>query len=174
MKKLFFVFSFLFSCYFSSNAQTAAKSAYVELGGPGLASINYEMRLMKKEDGIGIRVGVGGFSIRSEYSNGYSTSTEKTSVLFLPLELNYLLGKDQKNYFEVGAGFTFLSARSKFSEQGYSDENDTFNSDFGHLYFGYRRQPKDGGFLFRAGICPVFGKGFFIPYYAGVSFGYKF
>ena len=35
-------------------------------------------------------------------------------------------------------------------------------------------QKKEGGFLFRADITPIFGKGYFIPYYAGISFGYKF
>ena len=139
------------------NAQTAAKAIYVEIGGPGLASVNYDMRLQKKEDGIGFRVGLGGFSIDGE------------SIVFFPLGLTYLLGKDERNYFELGGGATIVS---------YSGSNiqpsDKFNTTFGHLYFGYRMQPKNGGFLFRAGITPIFNKSGFIPYYAGISFGYKF
>ena len=150
-------------------AQKAAKTAYVELGGAGLASLNYDMRLMKKNDGLGFRVGFGGFSI--------SEGSYKTTALFVPLELNYLLGKDDKHFFEIGGGATIVSLKEKnTSNDPYfsNNNNSDFNSTFGHLYFGYRIQPKDGGFLFRAGLTPVFGKGFFIPYWAGISFGYAF
>jgi hypothetical protein len=148
-------------------AQKATKTAYVELGGAGLASANYDMRLMKKNDGLGFRIGVGGFSINDGYS--------KTSVLFVPLGLNYLIGKDDKHYFELGAGATIVSLRDRDVDPYYQNTtNDKFNSTFGHLYFGYRVQPKNGGFLFKAGLTPVFGKGFFVPYWAGISFGYAF
>ena len=148
----------MFCFIFSVNAQTAAKSAYFELGGAGLASINYDMRFKNKEDGFGFKVGVGGFSV-----NG-------TSALFIPVGLNYLLGKDERNYFEIGAGLTVVSIKDDFI----NEDNSTFSSSFGHAYFGYRLQPKNGGFLFRAGITPVFSKDGFIPYWAGISFGYKF
>ncbi len=151
----------------SLSAQKAAKTAYAELGGAGVASLNYDMRLMKKNDGLGFRVGVGGFAI----DDGFS----KTTAFFVPLGLNYLLGKDDKHYFELGAGATIVSLKDKISDPYYQSSDDgKFNSTFGHLYFGYRIQPKDGGFLFRAGLTPVFGKGFFIPYWAGISFGYCF
>jgi hypothetical protein len=156
------LFSFL---SFSSQAQRitaseevpakAAKSVFAEIGGPGLASFNYDMRFNKKEDGLGFRVGVGGLGIDGE------------TIMFFPVGLNYLLGKDGKNYFEIGGGATLVSAKS-------SVDDDAFTSTFGHLNFGYRLQPKNGGFTFRAAINPVFGNGFFFPYYAGVSFGYKF
>ena len=138
----------------SSKGQ-AAMSGYVELGGPGLASFNFDTRFAPKEDGLGGRVGIGGFSISGE------------SIIFVPVGLNYLLGKDTKNYFEIGGGVTPVFASS-------SVDDDNFSTTFGHILFGYRMQPKEGGFLFRAFISPVFGSGFFIPYYGGVSFGYKF
>ncbi len=169
MKKTSVLCLLLLCLTVNSFAQTAAKSAYVELGGPGLASLNYDMRLQKKEDGLGFRVGVGGFSVKSTYDNGY----DKQSVLFVPIGLNYLLGKDEKHYFEFGAGATIVSAKDTYNN-GNSTEGDKFNSTFGHLYFGYRVQPKNGGFLFRAGLSPVFGKGYFIPYLPAISFGYKF
>ncbi len=156
MKKILlttFVFTTCFS--FDSIAQTAAKSIYFELGGPGFASINFDTRFTKKQDGIGARIGVGGFSVDGD------------GITFIPVGLNYLLGKDEKNYFEVGAGASFLSV----SDNIFGNSN---SSSFGYLQFGYRLQPKNGGFTFRANMTPVFGKGFFIPYYAGVSFGYKF
>ena len=140
----------------SANAQMAAKSVYVELGGPGLASINYDTRFSKREDGIGGRAGIGYISSGDEH------------LLTVPVGLTYLLGKDEKNYFEVGGGVTYVNYSGFFSGDG------AFNSTFGHLTFGYRLQPKNGGFLFRAAIVPVFGEGGFIPYYAGVGFGYKF
>jgi hypothetical protein len=146
----------LSSLLYPALAQTAAKSIYAELGGPGLASFNFDTRFAKKEDGIGGRIGIGGFNIDGE------------SLLAVPVGLTYLLGKDGKHYFELGGGFTYVKYKSDFY-----DDSGTFESSFGHLYFGYRVQPKEGGFLFRAAIVPIFNKDGFIPYYAGVSFGYK-
>lgn len=142
-----------------SEADAPAKAAYFELGGPGVASINYDMRFTKSESGIGGRVGIGGFSI--------GTGTSRATAIFIPVGLNYLLGKDGRNYFELGGGATIVSVKDNTT-------NSDFGSTFGHLNFGYRLQPKDGGFFFRAAVNPVFGKGFFLPYYAGIAFGYKF
>lgn len=142
--------------------QKAAKAVYAEIGGPGLASANFDMRFKKEEGGLGFRVGVGGFSINDPFVG-------RSSVLTLPVGVNYLIGKDQKNYFEVGAGFTYINASQK---DNFGSEN--FNSSFGNLTLGYRLAPAKGGFLFKAQITPVFGKGFFVPYWAGIGFGYKF
>jgi hypothetical protein len=151
MKHLLTTAIFLLSTY-SNLCNAQAKSVYFELGGPGLASVNYDMRFQKTEGGFGGRIGVGGFSI--------SDGGDKVSAIFLPIGVNYLIGKDEKNYFEIGGGFTpvFLSSRASSSTS-----SDNFTSSFGHLNFGYRLQPKNGGFLFRAGIVPIFGSGGFIP-----------
>lgn len=154
MKKLTLVFIgtlFIISCAFSQGA----KSVYFELGGPGLASFNFDTRFGPREDGFGGRVGIGGFSIEGE------------SVVFIPVGVNYLMGKDGKNYFELGGGVTPVI----ISDDG---SGDNFTSTFGWLNFGYRLQPANGGFTFRAFITPVFGSFGFFPYYGGVSFGYKF
>jgi hypothetical protein len=156
MRKQFIVFISAFVIAVASQGQ-AAKSIFFELGGPGIASFNFDTRFSNREDGIGGRIGVGGFSIDGE------------GVVFIPLGLNYVLGKDNKNYFEIGGGITPLIASNDFS-----DDDGNFTTTFGHLLFGYRMQPANGGFTFRAFICPVFGSGFFVPYYGGVSFGYKF
>ncbi len=156
MKKIFTIFSI--ALLFSAGAAAqAAKSIYFELGGPGLASINFDTRFGNKEDGIGARVGIGGFSI------------DGTSAVFIPIGVNYLLGKDQRNYFEMGGGIT-----PTFVKDDLLDEDETFSGTFGHLLFGYRLQPVNGGFTFRAFMCPIFGNGGFVPYYGGISFGYKF
>jgi len=139
-----------------SYAQTAAKAAYVEIGGPGLLSANFDMRFANKEDGAGFRVGVGGFPVN------------KVTVVTVPLGLNYLIGKSKKNYFEVGAGFTYLNISAK--NKGTSKN---FTSSFGNITVGYRYAPAKGGFFFKAELTPIFGSGFFIPI-AGLGFGYKF
>jgi hypothetical protein len=159
MKKLLAFLLLYFTIINIVSAQTSAKSMYVELLGPGIASINFDTRFSKTEDGLGGRIGIGGFS-----SDGFGVFT-------LPVGLNYLLGKDKKNYFEIGAGFTYIHTKGDIFF-GNSDEESS--SSFGHLSFGYRLQPANGGFLFRAAIVPVFGKGYFVPYYAGIAFGYKF
>ena len=161
MKKVFSAIALFFLSIVCVKAQTAAKCVYVELGGPGLASVNFDTRFSKTEGGLGGRIGIGGFSIR-----------DAGTVVTAPVGLNYLLGKDGKNYFEIGAGYTYVhvsnSGDAVFGDGGSS------SASFGHLSFGYRLQPANGGFTFRAAVVPVFGNGFFIPYYAGLSFGYKF
>jgi len=167
MRKLIFN-SFIVLLIFPSfvTAQNNAKSIFVEIGGPGLASLNYDMRFKKKEDGLGFRVGIGGFTIREDYGYG----SERTGLLTIPVAINYLLGKDNKNYFEIGLGATYIKQSNKSTFY----EDSQFSSSFGHLHFGYRLQPLNGGFTFRAGITPIFNSYGFVPYYASVSFGYKF
>ncbi len=144
--------------FFSTKIFSQAHVLFFELGGPGLASVNYEFRFAKKNDGFGGRIGVGGFVIDDVLG--------RTTAVTFPFGVNYLLGKDKKNYFELGAGYTAIAISDTYTGN--------FNSSFGHLNFGYRMQPLNGGFVFRAGITPVFGDGFFLPYYGQVSFGYKF
>jgi len=148
-------------------ATAPAKAVYFELGGPGLASINYDMRFTNSEKGIGGRIGIGGFSVNSG-STG-TTITDRTTVIFIPLGINYLIGSDGRHYLELGGGITPVIVNDT-----YSGGSDKFTSTFGHLNIGYRMQPKEAGFFFRAAINPVFGKGLFWPYYGGVAFGYKF
>lgn len=133
----------------------SAKAVYAEVGGPGLLSINYDMRFSKKNDGLGFRAGFGGWSIK------------KSTAIFVPLGLNYITSRNNRDYVEAGAGTTFVS-------NNLSDGDGPFESTFGFLSLGYRKQPAEGGYFFKASLVPVFGKGFFWPYYAGVGFGYTF
>jgi hypothetical protein len=157
MKKLILLNFFAFASYFLAHGQNA-QSVYFELGGPGIASFNYDTRFSGKDSGFGGRVGIGGISI------------DGSGVVYFPVGVNWLLGKDGRHYFEVGGGVTPVLQTGEFSD----DEEGNLTNTFGHLVFGYRMQPTEGGYTFRAFICPIFGSGFFIPYYAGVSFGYKF
>ncbi|MEO6682713.1 MAG: hypothetical protein ABIN48_07780 [Ginsengibacter sp.] len=153
------IFSLLFC--FNLSAQHA-ETVYVELGGPGLISANFDMRFSKQNTGLGGRIGIGGFSLNNDYDG-------RVSLLTIPVGLNYLLGKDGKNFFELGAGFTYLNVGSR-----YDSENSTLQASFGNLTFGYRLAPANGGFVFKAQITPVFNKYGFMPYYGGIGFGYKF
>ena len=161
MKKA--LFSILILFYFlPGQAQQAARAMFFEIGGPGIASFNYDHRFFRKEAGLGGRIGAGGFS--------FSFDGVREGIFFFPAGANYLFGRDGKNYFELGAGFTLVALSSSRAD----GNNDFFEANFGHLNFGYRLQPAEGGFFFRAAVNPVFGYGIFWPYYGGVSFGYKF
>ena len=145
----------------AATAQGTAKAIFFELGGPGLASINYDMRFSNSEKGLGARAGVGGFSI--------GRGDERGTAIFIPLALNYIMSKNERDYFELGAGITPVILREVFLEEG-----KTFSRTFGHVDLAYRLQPKSGGLFFRAAITPIFSSSFFWPYYAGFSVGYKF
>jgi hypothetical protein len=152
MKKLFFVFTLAMSALHFTSAQSA-QSVFFELGGPGIASFNYDLRFSGRSKGLGGRIGFG-------------SSLDGNSIYFLPLGLNYLIGKE-RHFFEVGAGITPV-----FGNENPGDS--ALSKSFGHLLFGYRFQPINEGFTFRAFVCPVFNSNDFVPYYAGLSLGYKF
>lgn len=155
--------------FFSANDLTAQtldrrpQSVFFEVFGTGVGySVNYDTRFQKTANGLGGRAGASYFK------------SDGLSVFTLPIGLNYLLGKNG-NYFEVGAGATFLSV----SVEGDKDSDFLFldgeaSDVFGTLVFGYRKEPVDGGFAFRAGVSPVFGGGDFIPWWPYVGFGYAF
>src|ERR1035438_2645049 len=100
MKKMISLLLVSFAILSAAHAQDAAKAVYLEAGGPGLLSVNYDMRFTQTQNGAGFRVGIGAFSINS------------VSVLTIPLGVNYLIGH-QTNFFEVGAGYTYMSISAK-------------------------------------------------------------
>ncbi|MVN89831.1 hypothetical protein GO816_01700 [Mucilaginibacter sp. HME9299] len=138
-----------------------AQSVYAELAGPGLLfSANYDTRFSKARNGWGARAGAG------------YLSADNNSILTLPVQINYLLGKQGK-YFEVGLGATFVSTKGSNNDDNFFVFDDA-STTIGTMTFGYRYQPIDGGFNFRASLNPIFNKSNFIPYYFGLSFGYTF
>lgn len=127
-------------------------TVYVELLGNGLlGSFNYDVRLAGK---LGARVGVG------------FVGDSNDNLITVPVMANILLGKNGR-YFEIGAGATYISGTTTNEIFEDSDSNV-----FGTLSFMYRSQPVDGGFMWKIGLTPLFTKGFFFPYYGGVSLGY--
>jgi len=144
------------------NSRERGRGVFVEILGNGLiGSINYDQRFEKRFDGLGFKGGISYFAF-----NG-------SSVAAFPFGLYYLLGKDGK-YFEVGLGGTYLRFADRSNTFSVGDER-TFGSGIaGNMVFGYRREPVDGGFLFRASMTPIFGSGTFLPFYFGISLGYAF
>lgn len=145
-----------------------AHTFYVEAGGPGFLSLNYDTRFNKTRNGWGARSGIGYFKI------------EDKSVFTIPVQINYLIGKNG-NYFEIGGGASYVL--KTYDIYFYGSYNGYHQSDYitqkdshimGTLLFGYRRQPVDGGFNFRAGLSPIIYDGDFIPYLPHISFGYSF
>lgn len=151
------------------------QNIYVELGGNGIAfNAMYESRIHKSADGAGFKVGVGGFT----------SSYEK--VFTLPVGYNWLLTKDNKHFFEMGIGATFLHYEDTYnwgwpvgSYSAYPVDVagltiDAKNSVFGHLTLGYRRQPSTGGIMWGVAVTPQFNQNGFWPVWFGVKFGYSF
>jgi|GEM_PF-3396551 len=119
MKKISFVFTLAITAFHFAAAQSS-QSVYFELGGPGIASFNYDLRFSGKQKGIGARIGFG-------------SSFDGNSVFYLPIGINYLIGKE-KHFFEMGAGFTPVFGNKHPGDSAISES-------FGHLLFGYRFQP---------------------------------
>lgn len=144
------------------NTRKRGRGVYMELFGNGLGySFNYDQRFDKRFDGLGFKAGLSYFAI------------DGNSVATLPVGLNYLLGKNGK-YFEMGAGATFLRAEDSTNAFAVGDSRSVGTGTVGHMIFGYRREPEEGGFLFRASMTPLFGQGTFFPFWFGISLGYAF
>jgi hypothetical protein len=162
------VFIFLISIFLAFpwlvDAQTSEPNSavFMEILGNGLVySFNYDTRFSAKQDGLGGRVGISYLAI------------EGTSIATVPMVMNYLLGKNGK-YFEMGIGATYVAAADRTNTNSRNNPINTADGWLGTMSFGYRSQPVDGGFLFRAGVTPLFGGGSFWPFYPQVSFGYAF
>lgn len=143
-----------------SQERTAYNSVYLELAGNGIIySMNYDRMFLESFSG---RIGIMFLSATSESGGG------NVSITFLPIMANYLIGS-ANHKFEVGVGPLIVIASATFTETG------SFSGTAvgGTATAGYRYQPTDGGFNFRAGFTPIFGAGGFLPW-AGVSFGYGF
>lgn len=159
MKKNIFIFISLLTCSLTINAQSPNSNAvFFEIGGPGLASFNYDTRFTKQATGWGGRIGIGGFG-----------GANDLGVLTVPIGINFLASGDDRHFFEVGINQTFLSVKENIF-----GENNNSSSTFTTLNFGYRSQPKGKGFLFKAAVNPIFTNGYFFPFYFGLGFGYKF
>ncbi len=112
---------------------------YLEGGGPAVAySINYECRFFQKTGGLGGRIGYGGTSFWHA----------------IPININYLLGKKNKNHFlELGAGLTFFNYTGEDIIRTESKESQVLTT----FTVMYRLHPRYGKFFFKIGLIPMFG-----------------
>jgi len=158
-------------CLAQSAAAPAARNAvFVELlGNGGVYSVNYERLLTKK---LGLRVGYARWNGPLFFDG--SPPDRYTTV---PVTMSYLLGPEERKL-ELGGGVTFgrgILDHSNRDRREYSFRSLT-------AIVGYRSHPREGGYLFRAGLTPFYSfdegeeaypdPGFFMS--AGVSFGYLF
>ena len=156
----------------SASPKLAGRTAfYAELGGPGiLFSANIDSRLKPSIYGWGFRGGLGFVTSDEEVHNGNNFEYESRSVVTVPVQINYIFGKPSSVHtFETGAGFTVVS--KKIDILNYTNDNKT--NLYGTASFMYRRQPLDGGFMWRIGFTPIIAKGYIQPF-GGVAVGYSF
>ena len=160
-----FLIFFLIGIY-ESKAQTEFKrnSVFAELGGSaGLISLNFDKRFSKSPEGFGVRIGAG------------YMAWQDTEIFNFPILVNYLAGNNGK-YLEMGFGPTigYAQERSEPNDQGLSFEPGI--NFYGTINLGYRYQPVEGGFNFRAGLSPIlnFSPIDIFPIWPYLSFGYSF
>lgn len=134
----------------------APQVAFAEILGPGLTiSLNYDRRFKKQTDGFGFRVGI----------TPILPSEVKGSIIILGV--NHLVGNNKKGrFFESGLNFTNLSL-------GTTTSTSSFKGSFFSATIGYRSQPVQGGFCFRAGLNPIVVDEAIIPL-PYLSLGYNF
>jgi len=149
----------------TSNADTIGfqkqRIVFLEIGGPGLAiSANYDMRVtIGQNNRFGFRAGAGYFQSGNNW------------VFTVPLQANYLLGKDGK-YLEFGLGTTFLISRG----DNYSSKNFIFDDDTGFIAtgtIGVRYAPNNSHVNFRLAYVPIIDSDGLVNI-GGFSVGYTF
>jgi hypothetical protein len=150
-----------------------SSAIYLEGGGNGIIySINYDRRFTKRLDGLGFRVGAGYFPM-GDYN-----------LTVIPLGINHLVGKNG-HFVEAGVNVTVVNSSVK--NNNITKKEALFGQiDFGHkttslvggVSMGYRYQPVDKHFNFRAGLETLLGKRIderaVFAISAHISFGYTF
>ena len=181
MRKLLGVLFALMTAGFSFGQNTTSTRQYegqtsffAEGGGPGIMfSANIDRRFKPSQLGFGARAGLGFVTAYDDYYDPISGTYywgDQKSAITIPVQLNYIFGKNNSPHtFEVGGGVTYVTR--KLSIMNFYDEKRT--QLFGTVAFMYRRQPRNGGFSWRAGFTPLIGKDLIQPF-GGVSVGYNF
>ena len=136
-----------------------AQQVFIEALGPGLLySINFDQRLSKKENGLGIRIGAS----RYKGDDGRNRST-------VPVQLNYLFGNFGR-YLEIGADTTYGG--------GKDISNPSTGNFIGTATLGYRRQPyQTKGLTWRVAVTPLFifeHRNLVVLPWLGASAGFRF
>lgn len=139
-----------------------AQNIFLEIGGPGLFfSANYDTRFSQQRDGLGARIGLGFLPVSTDY------------YITLPVQINYLLGK-RSNFLEMGIGATLVYSSFLRYPDYYMPVRQSFRireyDVAGTITLGYRYQPVNSGFNFRASFNPIFIISNYV-YNGGIRFG---
>ena len=162
-----------------------SNSFFVEFGGSGVAvlSANYDVRFGKgRNDGLGMRIGIGRESSKSDPFLGFGEI--KIKLFTVPLEVNYVFGKKRFS-FEIGYSLTYInmtesSSFSLFNPQyTYTNESESFFVSY--LPVGFRLKPKTNGFMLKFNLGPLINYSapniFYeekIQVWLGLAMGYSF
>jgi hypothetical protein len=161
---LIYFLIFIVIVFNESKAQSEFKrnTLFGEFGGSaGLISLNFDKRFSKSPEGFGVRIGAG------------YMAWQDTEIFNFPILVNYLTGKNGK-YFELGFGPTIGYAQERQEPMDPDLSFEPYLTVFGSINLGYRYQPVNGGFNFRAGISPILNFDDIIPFWPYLSFGYSF
>jgi hypothetical protein len=143
------------SLYMPSD-RTANNSFYLDGMGPGLLySINYE-RIV--EDDFGLRLGFSYIPLTGTASSGGSSASASVAFMNFPVTASYLGLRSGNHALEMGGGGVLVTATGSAQGSGMSVSGSGATI-LGTAFLGYRRQPPEGGFLFRIGVEALAGKG---------------
>lgn len=142
------------------NSDRPLSSVFVEIGGKGFGSINFDYRFLPRHS---FSIGVTMFDYSWIDYSAQDSLTGKT--LPTPSIMYYYLRGKNGHYLELGCGASILPYFKV--DYGENDSPYTF-----HGVIGYRLQRSDH-FFFRAGFTPFYRVNWaFLPL-IGVSFGYN-
>ena len=136
----------------TSDERTAVNTLYAEgLGAGGAYSINYERLVMND---LGIHVGFSYWSV----SASAGTASSSGSFIAIPITASYLGISSGAHTLELGGGITIWNVSVTGTSGGFAGAANGFIP-IATAIVGYRYQPREGGFNFRVGASPLFGKG---------------
>lgn len=162
-----------------------SKSIFIEFGGSGVSTLsaNIDFRILKGlNDGLGMRVGIGGESSKSKPIIGEGET--KTNLFTVPFEVNYIFGKKRFS-FEIGYSLTYISENKKssfrFSNPYYTNNEESGNFMVSYIPVGFRIKPKNDGFMLKLNLGPLINysaANIFsqdrVQFWGGLDIGYTF
>ncbi len=150
--------------------RNANNSVYLEGLGPGLVyTLNYDRVL---GDDFSLRAGFG--LVLGEEKSASGEKSIKPLILSIPVMLNYIGGGSRWSMLEVGAGLVLLHVGARVSYIYVQKRDDAETSPVAAGLIGYRYQPPNGGFMFRAGVTALVGRYGFLPLWPYASVGWAF
>ena len=151
-----------------SSGFAQSNTIYFELLGNGLAySLNYDRMVTDK---ISVRAGYGGLTVSNSTVSSGVIVTEDIKITLIPVLANYLRGEGNHKL-EMGGGIVLVSVdyTGNVADVDFSLAADGAIPT-GNL--GYRYQKSEGGFFFKASLCPFFAETMVTS--VGLGFGYSF